>query len=234
MLTKCRAAALLLIPPTWHARRTRLYSSTEYISPPSARLPQASGCGILLRDGQIIRPIPWVFCLRDSHRCFLSRDLSSSNIWLTGGMNGSGFGRAGGPFLRYPGGTACFRIFDTVLRSIPKCRAAALLLIPPTWHARRTRLYSSTEYISPPSARLPQASGCGILLRDGQIIRPIPWVFCLRDSQPKPKKLGNRNVIPTVIDQNPCAHLRMPRDMIFHGWSMRLFQAWQHSATMSS
>ena len=41
-------------------------------------------------------------------------------------------------------------------------------------------------------------------------------------------------IIPTVIDQNPCAHLRMPRDMIFHGWSMRLFQAWQHSATMSS
>ena len=34
-----------------------------------------------------------------------------------------------------------------------------------------------------------------------------------------------------VIDQNPCAHLRMPRDMIFHGWSMTLFQAWQHSAT---
>ena len=41
-------------------------------------------------------------------------------------------------------------------------------------------------------------------------------------------------IIPTVIDQNPCAHLRMPRDMIFHGWSMRLFEAWQHSATMSS
>ena len=50
--------------------------------------------------------------------------------------------------------------------------------------------------------------------------------------------LGDRimlyHLIPTVIDQNPCAHLRMPRDMIFHGWSMRLFQAWQHSATMSS
>ena len=43
-----------------------------------------------------------------------------------------------------------------------------------------------------------------------------------------------KELIPTVIDQNPCAHLRMPRDMIFHGWSMRLFQAWQHSATMSS
>ncbi len=45
---------------------------------------------------------------------------------------------------------------------------------------------------------------------------------------------GIETIIPTVIDQNPCAHLRMPRDMIFHGWSMRLFQAWQHSATMSS
>ena len=45
---------------------------------------------------------------------------------------------------------------------------------------------------------------------------------------------GDRCLIPTVIDQNPCAHLRMPRDMIFHGWSMRLFQAWQHSTTMSS
>ena len=48
-----------------------------------------------------------------------------------------------------------------------------------------------------------------------------------------PGDLENQ-IIPTVIDQNPCAHLRMPRDMIFHGWSMRLFQAWQHSATMSS
>ncbi len=46
--------------------------------------------------------------------------------------------------------------------------------------------------------------------------------------------LVEKRIIPTVIDQNPCAHLRMPRDMIFHGWSMRLFQAWQHSATMSS
>ena len=45
---------------------------------------------------------------------------------------------------------------------------------------------------------------------------------------------GSERLIPTVIDQNPCAHLGMPRDMIFHGWSMRLFQAWQHSATMSS
>ena len=46
-------------------------------------------------------------------------------------------------------------------------------------------------------------------------------------------ELGFVPLIPTVIDQNPCAHLRMPR-VIFHGWSMRLFQAWQHSATMSS
>ena len=48
------------------------------------------------------------------------------------------------------------------------------------------------------------------------------------------ERMLGAELIPTVIDQNPCAHLRMPRDMIFHGWSMRLFQAWQHSATMSS
>ena len=61
------------------------------------------------------------------------------------------------------------------------------------------------------------------------------WSFCttLRDDG---VGYGDylEQLIPTVIDQNPCAHLRMPRDMIFHGWSMRLFQAWQHSATMSS
>ena len=41
------------------------------------------------------------------------------------GRNGSSFGRTGGFERRYPGGTECFRIFDTVLRSIPKNRAAA-------------------------------------------------------------------------------------------------------------
>ena len=41
-------------------------------------------------------------------------------------------------------------------------------------------------------------------------------------------------VIPTCTDQNPCAHSRMPIEMIFHGRSMSLFQASQQSATMSS
>ena len=54
------------------------------------------------------------------------------------------------------------------------------------------------------------------------------------EADPLPGRACAACLIPTVIDQNPCAHLRMPRDMIFHGWSMRLFQAWQHSATMSS
>jgi len=69
------------------------------------------------------------------------------------GMNGSSFGRAGGFDRRYPGGTECSGIFRTVFRSMLKTRAASLLLIPSTWHARRTRLYRSTEYIAPPSAR---------------------------------------------------------------------------------
>src|SRR6056297_887083 len=74
-------------------------------------------------------------------------------------MNGSSFGRTGKAVRRYPGGTECSRIFASVLRSIPKRRPAALLLIPSPWHARRTRLYKSTEYISPPSAHRLQVSG---------------------------------------------------------------------------
>ena len=65
-------------------------------------------------------------------------------------MNGSNSGRTGGLVRRYPGETACSSIFATVLRSIPNWRAAALLLIPSTWHARRTRLCESTKYISHP------------------------------------------------------------------------------------
>ena len=41
-------------------------------------------------------------------------------------------------------------------------------------------------------------------------------------------------LIPTSINQNPCAHFLRPMDMIFHGWSMSLFQAWQQMATISS
>ena len=65
-------------------------------------------------------------------------------------MNGSRLGRTAGPVRRYPGATACSSIFATVLHSIPNWRAAALLLIPSTGHARRTRLYQSTQYISRP------------------------------------------------------------------------------------
>ena len=41
-------------------------------------------------------------------------------------------------------------------------------------------------------------------------------------------------LIPTRADPHPCAHWRIPMDMIFHGRSTRLFQASQQSATMSS
>ena len=67
----------------------------------------------------------------------------------------------------------------------------------------------------------------------GGIVSPLLSNILLTPFDWEMRRRGYR-LIPTVIDQNPCAHLRMPRDMIFHGWSMRLFQAWQHSATMSS
>ncbi len=34
-----------------------------------------------------------------------------------------------------------------------------------------------------------------------------------------------RGLIPFLIDQHPWAQSRVPIDMIFQGWSMRLFQA---------
>ena len=33
------------------------------------------------------------------------------------------------------------------------------------------------------------------------------------------------SLIPTLIDQNSCAHLRMPSEMMRHGLSIRVFQA---------
>ncbi|OAN54420.1 hypothetical protein A6A05_08650 [Magnetospirillum moscoviense] len=34
-----------------------------------------------------------------------------------------------------------------------------------------------------------------------------------------------RDLIPSPIDQNPCAHWRSPMDMMVQGWSVSLFQA---------
>ncbi len=39
---------------------------------------------------------------------------------------------------------------------------------------------------------------------------------------------------PTCINQHPWAHFLCPMEMIFHGCSTRLFQAWQDKATISS
>ncbi len=46
--------------------------------------------------------------------------------------------------------------------------------------------------------------------------------------------MSKSQVIPTCADHDPWAHSRIPMDMIFHGRSVRLFQASQQSATMSS
>lgn len=44
----------------------------------------------------------------------------------------------------------------------------------------------------------------------------------------------NAGVIPACPDQHPCAHSRMPMEMIFQGRSISLFQASQQGATMFS
>ena len=53
----------------------------------------------------------------------------------------------------------------------------------------------------------------------------IGWLFVIAH---------NTTLIPTCTEDHPCAHWRIPMDMIFHGRSTRLFQASQQSATMSS
>ena len=41
-------------------------------------------------------------------------------------------------------------------------------------------------------------------------------------------------VIPGLADQNPCAHLRSPSDMMVQGWAASLFQASQQWSTRLS
>lgn len=64
----------------------------------------------------------------------------------------------------------CFRIFATDLRSMLNCRAASLLLIPPTWHAKRTR----SQKPLPKSLCLEvilSAQPCGLMLCESQNTR---------------------------------------------------------------
>ena len=41
-------------------------------------------------------------------------------------------------------------------------------------------------------------------------------------------------LIPSLIDQNPCAHWHNPMDMMRQGWSTSLFHATQQWSTRSS
>jgi hypothetical protein len=71
--------------------------------------------------------------------------------------------------------------------------------------------------------------------RCSQIYMLAAWLPTKCEARMSRVPIGRKEVlIPTGIDQNPCAQSRIPMDMIFHGWSMSLFQASQQSATMSS
>jgi hypothetical protein len=53
---------------------------------------------------------------------------------------------------------------------------------------------------------------------------PIRMALAMR-ARIAPDLVRDRNLIPDLIDQNPCAHRRNPMDMIFQGRSMSVFQA---------
>lgn len=66
-----------------------------------------------------------------------------------------------------------------------------------------------------------------------QIGSDLDPVWSLVSDRAKAQGLA-RNLIPTRIDQNSCAHCRSPSDMMRQGWSTSLFQAKQQWSTMSS
>src|SRR5271157_1500379 len=110
--------------------------------------------------------------------------------------NGSSFGRAGGRLRRYPGGTENASIFATVRGSMPNRRAASRRLIPSTYTARRTRPYSSTPFIPPPSAHLGRRpSTAGILLRPGRTTPPLYEGLSLRRSQQPFRLHATENIV---------------------------------------
>src|SRR4051794_1369189 len=71
----------------------------------------------------------------------------------------SSLGRGRGLVRRKPGGTEKASILRTVLRWMPKRRAASRWLSPSTWQAWRTLPYSSTENIPRLPARSDRAQG---------------------------------------------------------------------------
>jgi len=60
---------------------------------------------------------------------------------------------------------------------------------------------------------------------DARIIMGDDEAALLRLWREKRGEVEPEDLIPDLIDQNPCAHRRNPMDMIFQGRSMSVFQA---------
>jgi hypothetical protein len=91
----------------------------------------------------------------------------------------SSFGRLTGALRRYPGGTEKLKIFVTLSREIPKCRAASRALIPSA-QARRTFRYKSTVNIPQPSLSPERAKVADFYAGRSRAIPPLPWPIIAR------------------------------------------------------
>ena len=65
-------------------------------------------------------------------------------------------------------------------------------------------------------------------------IEKLPGVVIVGNPRGKVTLHEFYDLIPSPIDQNPCAHWRNPMDMMRQGWSTSLFQASQQWSTRSS
>ncbi len=87
-----------------------------------------------------------------------------------------------------------------------------------------------SELPRPDAPNLPAAGASDRSRRGAGLRLPVPGVNLGRRAG-HPADAG---LIPARTDQNRCAQSRIPMDMIFQGRSIRLFQASQHRATISS
>jgi hypothetical protein len=74
----------------------------------------------------------------------------------------------------------------------------------------------------------------GLQARASSTLAVLDCCLDTRGEQIGRLELKNMELIPTRIDHDPCAHCRMPMDMMRHSWLTRLFQAKQQWSTISS
>ena len=147
-------------------------------------------------------------------RCFCSWLLSSSRIWSMTGMNGSSFGRGGR--LRSPI-TRWHRVLQDLRNRLPVDpeHSRRFAFAHPLDMARPAYPVVKFHRIHLPAlSSFASGSRCGILLRDGQIIRPIPLSILSPRFTPMHylTDIASHWPCPGIALRVPCSTMLRPRE----------------------